>query len=280
MWFLIASILCSSAIFIIFRLFNRYEVNNLKAIILNYFVAAGFGLIYSFPEQNPMNYPWFWNAFFLGFIFIYLFVLMARVTREIGISIASISNKLSVVIPVLFATLFLKEELNLIAWTGIILCLLGTFLALYNKSSSMGFSILPLIIFIGSGALDTFLKYNQQANLSGDQHIWFTSSIFFFAGSFGLIYLLIKQKRISFQKKELSWGLILGVPNFFSILLILWTLEHFNDQSAKIFPINNLGVVLLASMISFLIFKEKRSSINKFGLILGVVGIAILASSL
>ncbi len=280
MWFLIASILCSSIIFIIFRLFGRYQVDNLKAIVVNYFVAASCGLIYSLPDQVPFYYPWFWNAFFLGFIFIYLFVLMAKVTREIGISVASISNKLSVVIPVLFATLFLKEELNIMAWMGISLCLTGTFMALYRPSAATGISILPAIIFVGSGALDTFLKYNQQTNLSGDQHIWFTTSIFFFAGLFGLIYLFIRKKELRFKKNELKWGLILGVPNFFSILLILWTLEYFDTQSAKIFPINNLGVVLLASSVSFLLFQEKRSILNKVGLLLGIVGIAILAASL
>lgn len=204
---------------------------------------------------------------------------MARVTAEIGISVAAVSNKLSVVIPILFAYFFLKESITALAWIGIGLSVVGTYLALHSKKSGKS-SLLPIILFIGSGLLDTFLKFNQSMITSDEEFIWFTGTIFLFAGLFGSIYLLSTRKKPLLSSKNIAWGFVLGIPNFFSILLILQTLAYFNDFSARIFPANNLGVVILSSLLSFFFFGEKRSLINKVGLLLGLFGIALLLISL
>lgn len=279
MWFLLLSICASSAIFVIFRLFDRYQVDKVQAIVVNYFVAAACGFAFVIPHKALFLFPWFWNAFFLGFIFIGLFVIMARVTAEIGISVAAVSNKLSVVIPILFAYFFLKESITALAWIGIGLSVVGTYLALHSKKSGKS-SLLPIILFIGSGLLDTFLKFNQSMITSDEEFIWFTGTIFLFAGLFGSIYLLSTRKKPLLSSKNIAWGFVLGIPNFFSILLILQTLAYFNDFSARIFPANNLGVVILSSLLSFFFFGEKRSLINKVGLLLGLFGIALLLISL
>jgi drug/metabolite transporter (DMT)-like permease len=280
MLFLALSIVASSLIFLIFRLFNKYEVDNLSAIITNYFVAASCGFLYKWPESNLYSYPWFWSACFLGLVFILLFVVMAKVTQENGISIAAVCNKLSVVIPVLFAVFFLKERLTIYTFLGIGLSLIGTYMALFENNQNLKRFVFPLILFVGSGFLDTFLKYNQTSLVEGDSFIWFTSSIFLFAGIFGLSYLVLFKRKGKVKFRSVLWGSILGVPNFFSILLLLWTLDFFSKQSAMVFPINNVGVVIVSSVLSFILFSEKRSRLNKLGLVIASIGILLIGFNL
>jgi len=280
MHYLLLSIVASTSIFVIFRLFEKNGVNNIQAIVINYFVASACGFLFLPPPSDIYKYSWFINAVVLAILFFSLFVVMAKVTREIGVSVASISNKLSVVIPVLFAAVFLKEEISAWAWFGILLSIIGTFLALFKPGQFLKKMWLPIILFVGSGLLDTFLKYNQSSRLKSDEFIWFTCSIFFFAGLFGICYLLLKHRNLRISRRSIKWGFILGVPNYFSIILIILTLASFNDQSARIFPINNLGVVLLSSLLSFLFFSEKPTRLKVIGLLTGTIGVLILVFSL
>ncbi len=56
MIFLILTILQSTAIFVVMKLFTRFRIDNWQAITVNYVVAAAFGfIIYRGP---PVFCPW------------------------------------------------------------------------------------------------------------------------------------------------------------------------------------------------------------------------------
>jgi len=45
MLYLLLSVLFSSAIFIVFKLFDTYKINTLQAIVFNYFTAFTIGIL-------------------------------------------------------------------------------------------------------------------------------------------------------------------------------------------------------------------------------------------
>ena len=100
---LLLSILSSTLIFVVFKLFSRFKVNTLQAIVVNYFVACGTGLLLYDGEivlQKIPEYPWFLYALALGSLFIGIFNLMAWTTQRSGLSVVSVATKMSVVVPV------------------------------------------------------------------------------------------------------------------------------------------------------------------------------------
>ena len=112
MIYLFLSILASSFIFLIFNQFNRFGVNNFKAIVVNYGTAGLLGLLLS-KGQNwevLLQTEVLMSIALLAVLFISLFNVMAKTTQVNGASVAVISNKLSVVIPFVFAILFLHEN--------------------------------------------------------------------------------------------------------------------------------------------------------------------------
>jgi len=121
--YLLLSIASSSIIFVVFKLFSRFKINTLHAIVVNYFTASTLGLllyngaitIASVPQQD-----WFFSAVALGFLFILIFNLMALTTQRSGLSVVSVATKMSVVIPILFGILYYKESLGFFKTTGII----------------------------------------------------------------------------------------------------------------------------------------------------------------
>src|SRR5690606_22147889 len=118
---LFLSILVSSLIFIVFKLFNQFKVNNLQAIVINYFTAAFLGYFIIGFESLPtiISKPWFFMTIIIGVLFITLFNVMAVTTQKNGVSVASTANKMSVIIPVIAAFVLYQNTINIFKITGI-----------------------------------------------------------------------------------------------------------------------------------------------------------------
>ena len=105
------------------------------------------------------------------------------------------------------------------------------------------------------------------------------TTVFSIAFVFGAIYLsylvFFKNEKIAF--KNVYWGILLGIPNYFSMLFLVKTLSYFPAASATIFPINNIGIVAVSTLVSVWFFKEKLNSKNILGLVLSLTAIALIA---
>ena len=280
MIWLIASILFSSLIFAIFKIFDKYNVNNLEAIIVNYLVASslGFFLFGSIPSISQLNSSFGFTALIIGFLFITLFNVMAKVTQQNGVSVASVSNKMSVIIHVIVAILIYQDSYSFLKILGILLALLGIYLVTLKEKNTIKVSwVFPLILFVGSGLLDATLNFAEAKVVDSNQLGLFTPTAFAIAAIFGIVYLIYKKQIPS--KKSLLFGLVLGIPNYFSIYILLKALEGSGLESSIVFPINNMGVVLVSTLISLIWFGEKLSIKNYIGLAISILAISLIAFS-
>ena len=113
MIYLLLSILASTIIFINFKLFERFKINILQAIVVNYCIAFITGIIAydgTVTISKLPTYDWFYFTLILGALFIIVFNLMAITTQRSGLSVVSVATKMSVVIPVLFGLIYYKES--------------------------------------------------------------------------------------------------------------------------------------------------------------------------
>jgi drug/metabolite transporter (DMT)-like permease len=206
---------------------------------------------------------------------------MALTTEKMGISVTAVSGKMSVVVPILFAYFYANEVLTSWFLLGLILSLLSIYFISIKKDLVIDkkYLALPIIVFIGGGVIDTSLKviessYGQDVSMD-------TISYSIFLGAFlaGTLLFILKNKGniMVFKRKSLIAGVLLGVPNYFSIFFLLSAIAGFSDKSALVFGVNNIGVVLVSTILSVLIFKEKLSTNNKIGLLLAVVSIVIIS---
>lgn len=282
---LILSILFSSLIFIVFKLFDIYKVQTLYAIITNYFVACLVGLSFYNNTINPTkltNEPWLGGALFLGILFILVFYIMAKTSQELGVSVASVSTKMSLVIPVLGGIFIYNESLTIVKTTGILLALSAVYLASIKKNTgtfNIKSLLLPFLVFIGSGTIDITIKYLEEAYVAESEIPLFSSFIFLAAGLFGIIFILVRAKKhpLKINLKNVLAGVFLGIPNFFSIYYLIKALRGSNFSSASIFTINNVAIVLFTTLIGILFFKEKLSAKNWIGIGLAVSSIILMA---
>lgn len=289
--FITIAILFFVSVFLIFRIFEKYKINNSQAIIVNYLVASIFSfLVYSGNTKliDIVNQNWFIPTAFLGTLFMISFLLYAISTQKAGMAITAVASKMSVVIPVFIgAYLYDYEHLSSIKIIGLIFALLSFYL-IFKQSGKEKIQwlkiFLPILIFFISGADDTLMKYIREiyfksSEMDLNSEILFIGSLFSISFISGILILglitIIKKDKI--ELKSLWAGIILGIANFFSALTMFKAMGYF--ESSVFFPIFNVSIVSLSALIGIIFFKEKMSKINYIGLTLALLTILILAIS-
>ena len=286
---LISATVLFVSIFILFRLFEKFEVNNSQAIIINYLTASIFAFIVYQGKLSITDIPeqtWFIPSIFLGALFMFSFLLFAYSTQKVGMAITATASKMSVVIPVFFgAYMYEYENLSLIKIVGLLLAIASFYLIFKkDKSEDIDFKkiLFPVLIFFFSGINDSLLKYIREIHFKSSEvdlnyEILFMASLFSIAFLFGLV--IFGSKSIANKEKlklnTIIGGFSLGILNFFSALTMFKAMGFF--ESAVFFPIFNVSVVGLSAIIGIVFFKEKMSLINKVGIFIALATILLLA---
>ncbi len=194
------------------------------------------------------------------------------------------ANKLSMVIPASFAII---AGLAPFAWLQVSAFLLGI-IAIYlvtQKNSietasdiSTSNRYLPWFVFLSAGLLDLAILYINQTIASPESVGLFSIHTFLAAATWGSLTLafLLLTKKVTFESKAILSGIVLGIPNYFSVYYLLKTLNHFQHDGSFVFPMLNLCVILFTAVVSYFFFKEKFTVKLMIGLLLASTSIVLL----
>jgi len=282
---ILLTILAFNLLIIFFKLFHKFGIDNLQALIVNYFVAGFCGLYFS-NQEFSLNYvlhtPWIFHAATIGVLFIITFNLYATGTQKVGIAITTIANKLSLFVPVGFALmLYPNEEITYIKVIGFLLAVIGIYLSSTQQkklSFDKKYLWLIILVFVGQGIADTIFNHAQKTVVNTADAGLFFMSLLLIAGISGIFILLgksIKQKP-QLKFKNLIAGAIFGIPNFASLIFFFNALENSGLEASQVFPVVSMGVVVVSALVGLLLFKEKLSARNWLGLGFAVLSIFMI----
>ncbi len=294
MLFLVLSVVLSVALLLNFRLFPRFGVNTFQAIVFNYLVCflTGYALLPAGQSFTiDFSATWTWLALGLGVGFIVTFLLSGVSTQRMGITATSLANNLSLVIPVCFSLFVFGSagrSFDSLNYAGLVLALVAVGLSTYKKEQGVGVkgvrsganTLLPVAVFVMYGTTNSLINYMHLRYIpSADKTIQVTLTMVLGAIVTGLLMLAIRLLRgqETFQPKSLLAAVTLGIPNFLSFYTLLLALSAYGGNGAFVYPIYNIGVILLAALVAALFFGEKLSTANKIGLALAVVAIGLIS---
>ncbi len=287
---LVACILLNALIGVVFKLFPRYKIHTLRAITLNYFVCFATASVVMQGNPLPANIlekPWLTYALLMGLLFIGIFNLVAKTVAHFGVVVASIFQKMSLVAPALIAVLWYNESSGPLKWTGIVFCIVAIGLLSYQKEGQTSEGkrtqfiwLFPILTFAGSCLIDAALFLIEHHGLAASNDASFIASLFLTAGLAGLALLAFQAEGDGFRVKwvDVAGGIALGIPNFFSIHLLLVALSM-GWEGSRLFPINNTGVLLMSVAIGIFIFREQLTLLKSVGIVTAILAIVLIAIS-
>lgn len=290
MIFLILSIILSSSLVLLFKWYGKFNLDTLQILVSNYWTCVICATIYtgSFPlKPSLVHQDWFLFTIMMGFFFITGFYSAAKTIEIAGVSVTSVMQKMSLLILVAYTTYFYHESLNFVKILGLIAAIGAIFLSasggssLENRKHKNWLAIFfPIATLVLGGGVDICIFEVQKSfpQLSGDAG--FIGVLFGIAGIMGIIILIFRY--IIYKKKldSKSWlaGILLGIPNFFSIVTLLAAL-NIGWEGSVVFPINNVGVIAFATIVAWLLLGEKINSKKIASILLSILAILLIALS-
>jgi len=281
MWFVILSVICSVTVGIFLKVAKRFQLNIFQIITFNYFSALLLTYFTYQPnlviEQKSVPYALFIS---LAFLLPIVFFIQAKSIKLTGIVKTDIAQRLSLFIPLIASYYLFNEIFSSLKIIGFVVGFSAIFFTLNKKSESKSNNwVYPLLVLLGFGIIDILFK-----KVAVFKEFSFTTSLFLiFCGAF-IVSILFLIGKIIVQKEKLEmknvlWGLALGILNFGNILFYLKAHKALAENPSTVFAGMNMGVIILGSLAGILLFKEKMTKWNYFGVLLAIISIIIITLS-
>ena len=93
-----------------------------------------------------------------------------------------------------------------------------------------------------------------------------------------LIGIAIIKNKMKITGKSILGGIVLGIPNYFSLYYLIKMLDSEVFESSTIFTIHNVAIVMVSTLVGIVFFKEKISIRNGIGIALALTAIFLVTS--
>tara|TARA_R110000868_G_scaffold304437_26_gene565472 strand:+ start:6306 stop:7157 length:852 start_codon:yes stop_codon:yes gene_type:complete len=274
------SVVCSLTIAHFIKLSNKGSARLINVLVINYLVAFLISLTISRNEftqcvfSEPMLLIF---TIVLGTIFIANLFIYSESLNRIGMGISISAMRMSLVIPIGVSLFVYGETIHQFKYVGIVLVFVALYLMVPKTNSTrlkdIRDSIYPILLFLMTGIADASLKVFQREYSTHIPEYGFLGLIFFSSFIIGSVYLFTK-KELNFSKKEIFYGIIIGVANLYSSFFLLLALQE--TEGSIVFSLTNVSNVVLGSIIGFLVWKDELSTLQKLGILLATISILLL----
>ncbi len=278
MVYLLLAVISSALVSICMRLSETKIKNNIGMLCVNYCMCmilaygyAGFGQ--PFPAMEKLGFAGILGIL-NGFLYFAGFFLLQVSIQKNGVVLSSTFMKLGLLVSILVSVVFFHEVPDSLQILGFALAVAAIVLINYQKqeTTATGFKAGLLLLLLTGGVTDSLAKvYEQFGNPQLSQHFLLYT---FIAAFFFCVGTTAAQKKGVPGLAEIGFGLLIGIPNFFSAKFLLRSLE---DISAVIvYPVCSVGTILVVTLTGVLLFKERLNKRQWLALALILVALVLL----
>lgn len=285
MIYLAFSLVFSVSVSILLKLVPRFSLDVRQAVFVNYVVACALTWTMLSPDMGSLAEisGWIWGALILlGVGLPSMFWVLAAAIRTSGIVRTDAAMRLSLLVPLAASFTLLGEVFSLAKGVGIAVGFIAILLVVLrpdsHPSSPLSKSVtLLLVVFVGMGVIDILFKVIAALSAASSNGVLF--AVFGLAAitSWLAIVWLYVRGTATWRVRHMGAGLVLGVLNFGNIYCYIQAHRAMPTNPSLVFAAMNIGVIVLATIIGVLAFRERLSRINSAGLLLAVVAVIVLA---
>ena len=218
-------------------------------------------------------------GFFQGFLYVELLAL-SRISYVVnGTSLTIMFEKAAFLVTIIVSVIFFSEMPTVLQIVGILLAIVAIIMNASGKGENkLGSFGLILICFFSAAMNNLNHKLISSLTLNGEVQSIYVLTIFTFALIFNILYIAFKNKKnkVKFHITggEILAGLIAGIPNYFFSILQLRCLAIL--PATIVYPTLAAGNLLVITILSKLLFKEKITKLQYSSIVLTLVGLILV----
>lgn len=276
MFYLILTILSSAMVSIFMRLSERKITNNIAMLLMNYlmclFLSAAYAGFDSLFAPGPQLHVTAGMGAFNGILYLVSFVLLQVNVSRNGVVLSSTFMKLGLLVTMVVSVCFYHEVPQTLQIIGFVIAVGAIILINYRKEkTAAGFKSGLIWLLLCGGMGDAMAKIFEESGVSGmaDQFLFYT---FFTALGLCAAVMLLQGQRPG--KWEVLFGMLIGIPNFFSSKFLLRALEDI--AAVIVYPVYSVASILVVTLAGVLLFKERLEKRQWIALGLILVALVLL----
>lgn len=278
MIYLVLAIFCSLMISVVMRISEKYVKNEMGMFMANYAVCAMLALSY-IKDKTQIATLLSGSAnttLMLGVIsgILYLggFVLLKFNMTHNGIVMSSTFMKLGVLVPTVMAVAVFHEVPRWTQLVGILVAVAAIVLINFEKEalSEGKKKVWLLILLLVCGFAEAMANIYDKLGDAGlsDGYLFATFSVaFLFA-----VILAIRAGKVGV--KDLAFGAVIGVPNYFFSRFLLLALS--TVDAVIVYPTYSVATIIAVAIVGVLAFKETLSKKKVCALVLILAALVFL----
>lgn len=273
---LLLAVLSSAMVSIIMRFSDGKIKNNFAMLAVNYMMCAflawaytGFGgwFLSGTGRQSTVIMGWI-----NGILYLAGFVLLQRNIRTNGVVLSSTFIKLGLLVSMVVSVVFFGERPQLWQWAGFLLAVAAIILMNYRpgKGKAENAAGLILLLLAGGGGDAMSKVFEELGNAAHSGHFL----LYTFLVALALCVNLYRIRGEKPGKREWLFGLLIGIPNFFSAKFLLGALKDI--PAVIVYPVYSVATILAVTVTGILVFREKLDKRQWLALAMILVALVLL----
>lgn len=276
MLYLILAIISSALVSIMMRTSEGRIKNNISLLSVNYIICLILACGHMGPENVFISGKGLGTAIGFGIIngviYIGSFLLFQYNVKKNGVVLSAVFMKLGVLVPTLMSIIVFRESPKPMQILGFLSAIIAIVLINFEKGNThVAFRAGLLLLLLGCGFADGMSKiYEELGSVKFEEQFL----VYTFIAAFVLSLLLVKNKKQTFGKKELLYGTLLGIPNYYSARFLLKALGEV--EAVVVYPTYSVATIALVSLAGVVLFKEKFSKRQILAIVIISISIVML----
>lgn len=257
MIYLLLAILSSAAVSLGMRLSTGRISGNNGMLAMNYLMclllAGGFAGIGNLFPLSPALPTTLAMGTVNGILYLLGFILLQLNVKKNGVVLSATFMKLGLLVPMVISVFLFGEIPALLQSIGFFLAVMAIVLINFEKSdSALQFKTGLVLLLLAGGGGDAMSKIFEEL---GDTALSPQFLFYTFLAAFLLCAVLTLWKKEQLGVAEVLFGLLVGIPNFFSARFLLLALHDL--PAVIVYPTYSVATILVITLVGVVFFKER-----------------------
>ena len=259
MIYLILAIVSSMLVSVTMRLSERRVKNNVSMLAVNYAMCTLMSALFAgtadfFPRMEGIGFAGLLGVI-SGAMYLGSFLLLQWNISVNGVVLPATFMKLGVLVPTVLSIVLFGEAPRMLQVLGMAGAVCAILLIGMDKGAGRAKSSVGLVaLLLGGGLTDMMSKFYEEWGLPAAKNHYL---LYTFAVALVLCAMLAFVRGQRLTLSDAGFGLLIGVPNYFSARFLLLSLSSIPAVAA--YPTYSVGTIVLVTLMGVLLFSERLS---------------------